>query len=106
MTRTTPRAKGNAEQLAVLARRLTDRDRRLCRLVWEHRVLTTEHLTSLCFPSRHAATHRLLALTRLGVLDRFRPFRATGSAPLHYVLAEVGAHMLAAEQGKTLAELG
>jgi hypothetical protein len=95
-----------AEQLAALARRLTDRDRRLCRLLWEHRVLTTEQLTSLCFPSRHAATHRLLLLTRLEVIDRFRPFRATGSAPFHYVLGRVGAHVLAAEQATTPSELG
>ncbi len=90
----------------MLARRLTDRDRRVCRLLWEHRVLTTEQLTSLCFLSRHAATHRLLLLKRLDVLDRFRPFRKTGSAPFHYVLGDVGAHILAAEQGKTVPELG
>jgi hypothetical protein len=101
-----PRASSAADQLAALARRLTDRDRRLCRLLWEHRVLTTEHLTSLCFPSRHAATHRLLLLKRVGVVDRFRPFRTTGSAPFHYVLASVGAHVLAAEQGTTPSELG
>ena len=100
------RASSAADQLAALARRLTDRDRRLCRLLWEHRVLTTDQLTSLCFPSRHAATHRLLLLERLDVVDRFRPFRATGSAPFHYVLGSVGAHVLAAEQGKTPAELG
>jgi hypothetical protein len=100
------RASSTADRLAALARRLTDRDRRLCRLLWEHRVLTTEQLTGLCFPSRHAATHRLLLLTRLGVIDRFRPFRSTGSAPFHYVLGSVGAHVLAAEQGKTPSELG
>ncbi len=100
------RASSAADRLAALARRLTDRDRRLCRLLWEHRVLTTDQLTSLCFPSRHAATHRLLLLTRLEVVDRFRPFRATGSAPFHYVLGNVGAHVLAAEQAKTPAELG
>lgn len=100
------RATSANERLALLARRLTERDRRVCRLLWEHRVLTTEQLTSLCFPSRHAATHRLLLLKRLDVVDRFRPFRATGSAPFHYVLGTTGAHVLAAEQGKTPTELG
>src|SRR6266536_452418 len=102
----TSRSRSSAERLAVLARRLTDRDRRVCRLLWEHRVLNTEQLTSLCFPSRHAATHRLVLLKRLDVLDRFRPFRKTGSAPFYYVLGDVGAHILAAEQGKTVPELG
>jgi hypothetical protein len=69
-------------------------------------VLTTQQLTSLCFPSRHAATHRLLLLQRLDVVDRFRPFRPTGSAPFHYVLGTMGAHILAAEQATTASELG
>jgi hypothetical protein len=101
-----PRPSRTTDRLAALARRLTDRDRRVCRLLWDHRVLTTQQLTSLCFPSRHAATHRLLQLQRLDVVDRFRPFRPTGSAPFHYVLGTMGAHILAAEQGATASELG
>ena len=95
-----------AERITALARRLTERDRRLCRLLWDHKVLTTYQVLDLCFPSRHAATHRLLLLVRLGVLDRFRPFRLTGSAPFHYVLGETGAQVLAAERGVTVSELG
>jgi hypothetical protein len=95
-----------AERITALAGRLTERDRRLCRLLWDHKVLTTHQVIALCFPSRHAATHRLLLLVRLGVLDRFRPFRPTGSAPFHYVLGETGAYVLAAERGVTISELG
>jgi hypothetical protein len=95
-----------ADRLTALATRLTERDRRLCRLLWDHKVLTTHQIIGLCFPSRHAATHRLVLLVRLGVLDRFRPFRATGSAPFHYVLGEMGAQVLAAERGITVGELG
>lgn len=106
-TSTTARTSGRAvERLTALARRLTERDRRLCRLLWDHKVLTTHQVIALCFPSRHAATQRLLLLTRLGVLDRFRPFQATGSAPLHFVLGDLGAHVLAAERGITVTELG
>src|SRR6266536_2060534 len=94
-----------AERFTTLAGRLTERDRRLCRLLWDHKVLTTYQVIALCFPSRYAATHRLLLLVRLGVLDRFRPFRLTGSAPFHYVLGELGAHVLAAERGLTTGEL-
>lgn len=106
MTAAATRTTNRAARLADLANRLTERDRRLCRLVWEHRVLTTEQFTDLCFPSRDAATHRLVLLVRLGVLDRFRPFRFTGSAPYHYVLGELGAQVLAAERGLSVSELG
>ena len=37
--------RSTADRLAALAGRLTDRDRRLCQLLWEHRVLTTGQLT-------------------------------------------------------------
>jgi len=106
MSSAVARTTSKAAQLAAAAYRLTERDRRLCRLVWEHRVLTTEQITDLCFPSLSTATHRLVLLTRLGVLDRFRPFRPTGSALYHYVLGELGAQVLAAEQGVTVSELG
>src|SRR6266498_4909618 len=106
MTATIVRPTNRAARLANIAHRLTERDRRLCRLVWDHRVLTSEQLTDLCFPSRVAATHRLVLLTRLGVLDRFRPFKFTGSAPYQYVLGELGAQVLAAERGQSVGEFG
>src|SRR6266542_1836002 len=58
---------------AVLASRLTGRDRELCRLVWEHRVLTSVQCAELVFVSPVTARHRLVILTNLWVLDRFRP---------------------------------
>ena len=87
-------------RLAQLAARLTERDRRLYRLVAEHRVLTSPQLAALEFGSLSTAEHRLLVLYRPDVLERFRPFRPTGSAPYHYVLGEAGALLLAAEQGR------
>ena len=95
-----------ALRVAELAGRLTDRDRQLCRLLWEHRVLTSHQLTHLAFGHLDTAEDRLRTLTRLGVLDRFRPRRDTGSAPYHYVLGPLGAATLAAEQQITVAELG
>ena len=76
---------------------LTDRDRKLTRLVGRHRVLTTDQLTALRFSNLTTARHRLSVLVRLGVLRRFRPHRETGSAPWHYVLGPVGAAMLGQE---------
>jgi hypothetical protein len=92
--------------VAALAGRLTDRDRRLCRLLWEHRVFTSHQLTQLAFGHLDTAEDRLRTLTHLGVLDRFRPRRDTGSAPYHYVLGPLGAAVLAAERGLTVSYLG
>jgi hypothetical protein len=95
-----------ARQLAGLAGRLTDRDRQLCRLVFEHRVLTTSQLAQLAFTNLVTAECRLVTLYRLDLLDRFRPRRDTGSAPYHYVLGGLGAALLAADRGIEPRELG
>jgi hypothetical protein len=95
-----------ALKLAALAGRLTNRDRRLCRLLWEHRVLTSHQLTQLAFRHLDTAEDRLRTLTQLQVLDRFRPRRDTASAPYHYVLGPLGAAVLAAERGSTVTDLG
>jgi hypothetical protein len=69
-------------------------------------VFTSHQLTELAFGHLDTAEERLRTLTALGVLDRFRPRRDTGSAPYHYVLGPAGAAVLAAEQGVTVADLG
>jgi Replication-relaxation len=92
--------------LAALAARLTTRDRWLLRMLHEHRVLTTTQITRLAFGTGRAATARLLTLYQLRAVDRFRPLTATGSAPLHFVLDEAGAYLLAAEDGITPGQLG
>jgi hypothetical protein len=95
-----------ARKLADLAGRLTERDRQLCRLLAEHRVLTSHQLADLAFDHLDTAEDRLRTLTTLEILDRFRPRRDTGSAPYHYVLGPLGAAVLAAEQGIGVADLG
>ncbi|MFP5375866.1 MAG: replication-relaxation family protein [Acidimicrobiia bacterium] len=88
------------EQRLALARRLTDRDRRIVRAVARFRVLTSDQLTEVFFSSQKSALARLLSLHRLGVLDRFQPHRPSwGSYPYHYVLGPLGAAVLAAEAG-------
>jgi hypothetical protein len=97
---TAPRRRdGRAADSAVLkaAARLTDRDRYLIRVVAEHRVLITDQLAALAFGNIITARHRLDVLARLGALRRFRPHRATGSAPWHYLLGPLGAVLLGAE---------
>jgi Replication-relaxation len=94
------------ELLAALAGRLTARDRWLLRMLHEHRVLTTPQITQLAFGTTRAATMRMLTLHRFRAVDRFRPLIPVGSAPLHFVLGEAGAQVLAAEDALTPAQLG
>jgi hypothetical protein len=91
---------------AALAARLTARDRWLLRMICEHRVLTTSHITQLAFGTTRAATARMTTLYRYRAVDRFRPLAPAGSSPLHFVLDEAGAMLLAAEDGITTADLG
>ncbi|MGH9127666.1 MAG: replication-relaxation family protein, partial [Acidimicrobiales bacterium] len=90
--------RGGASALDILGR-LTERDRLICRVLWEHRVLITEQACDLCFTSLVSTQHRLVALFRHGVLDRFRPLRPTGSESWRYSLGPVGAAIVAAERG-------
>ncbi|MBF6456045.1 MULTISPECIES: replication-relaxation family protein [Nocardia] len=90
---------------ARLVVRLTTRDRWILRMLHEHRVLTTLQLAALGFPTYAKARSRLLTLYRYRVLDRFRPLRTRGSAPVHWVLAPAGAAVLAAEAGVEVRDL-
>ena len=105
-TRPTPRAANTADHQAVLAWRLTPRDRWIIRMVHEHRVLTSHQITALAFPSFRSGRMRLRELYVWGVVDRFQPFVTVGTAPMHYVLAPAGAAVLAAEDGLDVKELG
>jgi len=104
--RTTGRLARGPELAASLAARLTARDRWLLRMLHEHRVLTTIQITQLAFGTTRAASARLTTLYQHRAIDRFRPLAPAGSAPLHWVLDEAGAAVLAAEDGITVAELG
>jgi len=97
--RPTPRTATSGEHHAHLAARLTPRDRWLARMLYEHRVLTTDHIVNLCYPSARAANHRLLELFHWRVIDRFQPFITSGTSPMHYVLDIAGAVALAYEDG-------
>ena len=93
------RRRADHDLTSTIARRLTPRDRLVCQALFDHKVLTTEQVTALCFDNLTTARHRLSALYRLRVLDRFRPFRSVGSDPYHYVLDTVGVEVVAADRG-------
>jgi len=105
-----PRAGGrlarSPELAAALAARLTARDRWLLRMLHEHRVLTTTQIAQLAFGTSRAATARMGVLYTYRAVDRFRPLAPAGSAPLHWVLDDAGASVLAAEDATTPAALG
>jgi hypothetical protein len=96
---TAVRPRADHDLVSAVARRLTPRDRLLCQVLFDHKVLTTEQVTDLCFENPTTARHRLSALYELRVLDRFRPFRPVGSDPYHYVLDTLGVEIVAADRG-------
>ncbi len=89
------------EQLALIASRLTDRDRRIALDCYEHRLLTTEQLRRLHFAGARKARQRLGELHEMRVLERARPpwQRGEGSTPYHWTLDLAGAHIVAANLG-------
>ena len=90
--------------LPVLGR-LTERDRRLCHLLEDHRVLTTAQVADVGFTGERRARMRLGELYALDVLDRFRPRTGGNPAPFHWVLGPLGAALAAAEAGIDVADL-
>ena len=94
------------DRLYELAARITERDRAICRLLHEHRVLTTSQLTAVAFSSLRKAQERLSLLYGLEVVDRFRRRSWSGTGPFHFTLGRTGAAVVASERGVTVAELG
>jgi hypothetical protein len=85
--------------------RLTERDRQLCRLLDDHRVLTTAQVADVGFTGERRARMRLSELYALDVLDRFRPQAWGNPSPYHWVLGPLGAALVAAEHGTDLADV-
>lgn len=81
--------------------RITSRDLDIVRAVYEYRVLTTQQLKALFFPSMHQAYQRLKALYDHGFIDR----RFQGAAvdkmntAMLYVLDKRGAELLRGQLG-------
>jgi hypothetical protein len=94
----------DARLLAVVGR-LTERDRLLCRLLDDHRVLTTAQVADVGFTGERRARMRLSELYALDILDRFRPHAWGNPSPFHWVLGPLGAALIAAERGVDVADL-
>jgi len=105
-SRNQSRPRLSADVITQLATRATPRDRWLLRMLAEHRVLTSIQIAQLAFGSPATARHRLIQLWRIRAIDRAQPFAASGSAPMHYVLGDAGAAILAAEAGSAVSDAG
>ncbi|MDW5330666.1 replication-relaxation family protein [Plantactinospora sp. KLBMP9567] len=93
-----------ADPVLRVQSQLTTRDLVLLGWLADHGVLTSFQIAHALFPSVDYAQERLRALTQeLGVVDRFRPQRPDGgSYPYHYVLAQLGVEVVAAQRGDEL----
>lgn len=82
---------------------ITTRDDRLLGWLYDHGVLTTDQIAKALFPSLDFAQRRLLRLTTLGAVARFRPNKLDGgSYPYHYVLAQLGYEHVMGQRGEGL----
>lgn len=98
-------ARGNS--LPYLLFRTTPRDRWLLAMLGEHRTLTAEQITALCFNTLRSANRRLATLAALHLTDRFRtgPY-GYGAQPYHYILGPAGALITAAAHDLTPKQFG
>jgi hypothetical protein len=98
---TASRPKVDDRLVMAAARRLTDRDRLILKMLYRHRVLTTDQLCEMYFDNINTAQHRLTTLYGLRLVERFQPIdRRFATQPYHYVLGQLGAMVVAAEQDR------
>ncbi|MFF5226953.1 replication-relaxation family protein [Dactylosporangium sp. NPDC000521] len=91
------------EPLLRVQSALTSRDIVLLGWLADHGLLTSAQIAAALYSSVNFAQRRLRKLLALRVVDRFRPQRADGgSYPYHYVLAQLGTEVIAAQRGEEL----
>ena len=91
-----------------VAKHTTERDREIAWLLYRQKLLTTDQLRLLFFGSLRRCQDRLLWLYRHRVIDRFYPAGpfSLGKPQAHWLLDEVGAHLVAARLGRDRRGLG
>jgi hypothetical protein len=96
---------GDSSLLSVM-NRIQERDVRILLDLHEHRVLTTNQIVELHFPSYRVGWRRLRILDQMGLIRHFRPPKVRGSAPFHFVLGEPGAFLVAERLDTDLKGIG
>lgn len=94
----TPKGIAVKDNLLLVLQRLTERDRRICRVLFDHKVLNIHQIHELFFDNPRRTRRRMLELFHMGLVLRFRPYQQTGSAPYHYVIGKLGLELIAAER--------
>jgi hypothetical protein len=91
-----------------VAKHTTERDREIAWLLYRQKILTTDQLRLLFFGSLRRCQDRLRWLYRHRVIDRFYPAGpfSLGKPQAHWLLDEVGAHLVAARLGRARKGLG
>lgn len=94
-------------RLTYLAPRVTTRDRQVLAGLYEHNVMTTSQIHRLYFSTAggRRCRERLLQLHGYDLISRFRPFPGRHVAD-RWVLAPLGAALVAEHRGKEPSELG
>ena len=90
-----------SEPIMRIQAAVTARDVVLLGWLADHGALTTEQIAAALFPSVNFAQRRLRTLLAMRLVDRFRPQRAEGgSYPYHWLLAQLGTDVIAAQRGE------
>lgn len=79
---------------------LQERDREIVRIVFEHRVISSDDIQLLVAGSDQMVLRRLQKLFHSGYLDRPRSQRQRGNGPMVYAIGQKGAALLAAQSGQ------
>jgi hypothetical protein len=87
-------AAGGRRSARSVADRLTSLDHVLLALLQTHRVLTTPQLITLVRRPERTVDYRLTRLREAGVVERTRPYAASGSAPFFWWLTRSGAQLV------------
>ena len=87
-------AAGGRRSARSVADRLTSLDHVLLGLLQTHRVMTTPQLITLVGRPERTVDYRLSRLRDAGVVERTRPYAASGSAPFFWWLTRSGAQLV------------
>ena len=85
---------GRAATVSAGADRLAGIDHDILALLHTHRVLTTPQLIALARRPERTVDYRLTRLRHRALVERARPYAASGSAPFYWWLTRAGAHLV------------
>ena len=85
---------GRSATVSARAERLAGIDHDILALLHAHRVLTTPQLIALTKRPERTVDYRLTRLRHRSLVDRTRPYAASGSAPFFWWLTRAGARLV------------